>query len=231
MIYKCYIKFFEWSFEINTKREWVFNDFCFVMREYICNNQEFDYFCNLDEMSFFEHPCIVSKYYISVGSAVRYLNKTIVIFSPPYTGKTTFARSLVSKGGFLISDDILIIERETLKIFPIKKPVCYREGNIRKMNLTLDRLEHLDVEYRCFCDEYGERIVAHPFDIERGNYYSNSTYMDDIYIRTVNENESILTNLVKVAKCRKIEDVSLLSRLVKKTNCKLCKNIYEMINI
>ena len=76
-------------------------------------------------------PPITSDYFENKfsffhGCAIRYFDITYGIFGQSRSGKTSLAIDLMDKGAKLISDDLIIIDNKTSKVYPFKKPLGIR---------------------------------------------------------------------------------------------------------
>lgn len=223
MYEEIFIKFEEKIYKVFSKKN-IIRDFEFVMREYVTFEREYHYLCNLDKMSFFEHPVIRKKYMVINGAAVYYKGYAIIILASPYSGKTSLICELIKKGANLISDDLLLINRNTLKILPLHKPMCFRKNAIETYNITEDKMQLNKIEYRCFEDDYGKRYLVHPFDILEGKYKKEDDRINKIYIKSEGKNYKDYYNMFfKHIKNICKEDVVTVIKLRESCKCiKIC---------
>lgn len=68
------------------------------------------------------------------GAAVEYGKKAYVFLASTTTGKTTLTSYLTSNGFGYITDDCVLICRETLDILPCQTPIHLRQGGIKVLS-------------------------------------------------------------------------------------------------
>lgn len=69
--------------------------------------------------------------YLIVHSAVVERNGVSIIFpAPPGSGKSTLCAGLVSKGWRLLSDEMALLDRKTLQLVPVPRPVSLKNRSI-----------------------------------------------------------------------------------------------------
>lgn len=71
-----------------------------------------------------------NKFLVMHGCAVKKNGKTFVFLAPSMSGKTSLVLYLLQNGYKCISDDLLFIDRGTLKLYTYKKPIGVRETSL-----------------------------------------------------------------------------------------------------
>ncbi len=89
-----------------------------------------------------------NNFFYLQATAVFYQEKTFLIIGPPGCGKSRLAHDLIQKGGFLINDDLVFLERgkKNLIIHPLTRHqgILYLRGSgflivpYTKKNLLVD---------------------------------------------------------------------------------------------
>jgi len=192
-------------------------DFKFVMREYVVGEQMCDYYCDLDQTTIFEQEVIARKFLIINGAAVNLCGTTYLFIAGPYSGKTSTICSMIERGAKLITDDLILINRKSRKVFVLRKPMCLRENAVNIYNINKCDLQQKGIEYRCFEDDYGPRFLLHPFDYFHGDYFEGEAVIDAIYVlkdgvMASNDYRSILG----LTKNFKKQDMTLIVELCQK---------------
>ncbi|HEY9060608.1 MAG TPA: hypothetical protein VIO64_08925 [Pseudobacteroides sp.] len=82
------------------------------------------------------------------GGAVSYNGKAIIISGTTHAGKTTMISTLCTKGGSYLTDDIVPINVETLKVSPFPHPVASRnighmEGEVLSRHFSISAVKML----------------------------------------------------------------------------------------
>lgn len=80
------------------------------------------------------------------GAAVEFKGNAYLFLASTTSGKTTLTSFLTQKGMGYITDDCILINRDTLEILPINMPMHLRNGGLqvlKKMNLNLPKMLHL----------------------------------------------------------------------------------------
>lgn len=80
------------------------------------------------------------------GAAVEYKGKAYVFLAATTAGKTTLTAYLTQKGFGYITDDCVLVDRETLEVYPCTTPIHLREGGRKVLQAygSLPPVEHLD---------------------------------------------------------------------------------------
>ena len=81
------------------------------------------------------------------GAAVAYGGNAYLFLAPTTGGKTTLTAWLTERGADYITDDCILINRETLEVYPCTTPIHLRTGGVtvlREQNALPEGLEHLD---------------------------------------------------------------------------------------
>lgn len=130
-------------------------------------------------------PYFRKKYSFFHGCAIRVNNKTVALFGPSRSGKTTLMMKLMEEGYLLISDDLLVIDNNTGEIIPFKKPIGlrnttkeYHEGKFKKI------IDKLPVEIPTFhIGNIGLTTeLIHINDVPGWGYYENVSKIDSIFL-------------------------------------------------
>ena len=69
-------------------------------------------------------------YFILHGALFQYHNDFVVFLAPSGTGKSTMMAYLLQKGAKVISDDYIVIDKNTFEIIPVTLPILLREGGL-----------------------------------------------------------------------------------------------------
>lgn len=80
------------------------------------------------------------------GAAVEYKGKAYLFLASTTSGKTTLTSYLTQKGIGYITDDCILIERDSLSVLPVSTPIHLREGGLQvltKLHIDLPELAHL----------------------------------------------------------------------------------------
>lgn len=213
-----------------SKNEKLLNNFRFVMKAYLRDNEAYTYLCNLDEMSIFELPCFKENYFLITGGAVTINNETILIIAKNYSGKSSLMCSMIEQGAELVTDDLIMIDKKSLKIAPLKKPMCFRKSAIDKYHITQNVLESKGIEYRMFSDEYGDRFLINPFDILKGNFVSETQNIHKLYfLRSEYEEENYLKTLSQSIRGLKVTDMPVLLSFIQNTKAYYLDSTKELM--
>lgn len=116
------------------------------------------------------------------GCSVRIEDRTLAIFGPSRSGKTTLIMECLDRGAKLISDDIIILNNKNFKILTFKKPIglrntskYYKEERIntvvrnKPFSVPTFKMEGLVTE------------LIHITDIPKWEYFDNAGTIDEIY--------------------------------------------------
>lgn len=113
-------------------------------------------------------------YFLVHGCAVVTENNKGLIFpAPSMSGKTTLTLELVRRGLKCLSDDLLVIDPNTLHILPYPKPVGIREKTLELIKGLTTRLESQDVHKLCLGSMDETKVWL--------------THIDDIYPNCLSE--------------------------------------------
>ncbi|PEW83778.1 hypothetical protein CN445_24395 [Bacillus cereus] len=129
-------------------------------------------------------PYFRKKYSFFHGCAIRVNNKTVALFGPSRSGKTTLMMKLMEEGYPLISDDLLVIDNNTGEIIPFKKPIGLRnttkEYHEEKFKKIIDKLP---TEIPTFhIENIGLTTeLIHINDVPGWRYYENVSKIDSIF--------------------------------------------------
>jgi|GEM_PF-3357535 len=129
-------------------------------------------------------PFFRNKYSFFHGCAIRVNNKTIAIFGPSRSGKTTLIMELLEYGHSLISDDLLVIDNETGEILPFKKPIGLRNTTKEYYEDKFKQIvEKIPSEMPTFhIEETGLTTeLIHISDVPGWKYYENVSKIDSIF--------------------------------------------------
>ncbi|WP_453993375.1 hypothetical protein [Bacillus nitroreducens] len=129
-------------------------------------------------------PFFRDKYSFFHGCAIRINHKTVAIFGPSRSGKTTLMMKLMEEGHPLISDDLLVIDNKTGEILPFKKPIglrnTTREYYEDKFKKIVDKLPN---EIPTFHIEDTGLIteLIHISDVPGWEYYDHVSKIDSVF--------------------------------------------------
>ena len=208
---------FDKVIRVFSKRKEIIEDFRFAMRYYLVEKQKSDYACDLDKMSFFENKDVFKDFMIVNGAAYKKDNRVIALLAGPYSGKTSALINEVKTGAQLISDDLLLVNKKTLNVYPLKKPVCFREKAIGLYGIKKEKLDENDIAYRYFYDEYGPRFVIHLFDVMDGYYVESPQTLTEIYM--LNTSKKLYQEFMKLIKGFEKNDIGIVLTLYQKIKC------------
>jgi hypothetical protein len=74
----------------------------------------------------FAVPSVSENLVVAPGTAVEWGGRALILIAPPHCGKTTMCRQLVSHGGTLLSDNLIVLERRTQLVWPMLGPIGLR---------------------------------------------------------------------------------------------------------
>lgn len=185
-----------------------------------------------DENTFL--PPITAPYFRSYfsfyhGSAIRYKDKTIAFFGPSRSGKTTLMIEALDKGANLISDDIIIFDNKTAKIFPFKKPIGLRnttsfflEERFRKVASEIPKyVPVFNIQQQNLVTE-----LIHITDIPGWSYFETPTTIDEVYFINPDGNNEEVTSVydfiekINEQACIANESLKIIIEIYKKLQCK-----------
>lgn len=92
------------------------------------------------------------------GAAVGYQKKAFLLLATTTGGKTTLASYLTHIGFDYITDDCILLERTSLKIYPYQTPIHLREGGLE----VLQKLQSAPDSLEWFGDEENIRYAYTP---------------------------------------------------------------------
>ncbi len=72
----------------------------------------------------------VHKYLILHAAVVAKDDRALLLSGRPGAGKSTLCAALICSGWRLLSDELALIDLNTLEIIPLCRPVCLKEGSI-----------------------------------------------------------------------------------------------------
>jgi len=72
----------------------------------------------------------LSNYYLIHAGVIAYNNEATLLPGKSGSGKTTLVAGLIKKGFRYLSDEIAIIDPQTLKIYPFLKPLNMKKGSL-----------------------------------------------------------------------------------------------------
>ena len=75
----------------------------------------------------------VHKFLILHAAVVARDDRALLLSGRPGAGKSTLCAALVASGWRLLSDELALIDPESLNIYPLCRPVCLKEGSIDHM--------------------------------------------------------------------------------------------------
>ena len=76
----------------------------------------------------------ISNVFVLHGAAIEYRNKAHIFLAPSTGGKTTLTSFLCEKNFGYITDDVTIIEKESLRLIPLNKPLHLRSKSLFLLN-------------------------------------------------------------------------------------------------
>ncbi|MBE6563766.1 MAG: hypothetical protein E7655_00610 [Ruminococcaceae bacterium] len=79
---------------------------------------------------FFENTEFDKKILALHGAAVEYKGNAYLFLAPTTGGKTTLTAFLTSKGFGYLTDDCILLDRETFEIYPSPRPIHLRRGGL-----------------------------------------------------------------------------------------------------
>lgn len=180
-----YITIYGDVYSIHSTNIKIFRDFEFAMREYLTPESISCNVCDLDICTVFDHEVFKKRFLVMTGCAYLYQNRVSVFLAPHYSGKTSLVYEAIRCGAQLITDDLVIIDRSDSTILPLHKPICFRESLLERTGLTKEFLQQNMIQHRFFADDYGPRLLFHPFDYLIGEYSEIAMKISDIYIQNV----------------------------------------------
>lgn len=126
----------------------------------INNNQTFktSYLLKTIGRIIYDNIIFSEKIFTLHGAALEKGNKAILFLAPTLTGKTTLTSYLTSRGCGYITDDCILIDKNTLKIHPFTLPLHLREGGYR---LLCDETT-FDMDVKKVSDGLSTRYVYMP---------------------------------------------------------------------
>ncbi len=112
---------------------------------------------------FFENTEFDKKILALHGAAVEHKGKAYLFLAPTTGGKTTLTAFLTSKGFGYLTDDCILLDRETFVIYPSPRPIHLRRGG-------LEVLQSLSVCPPCRMVSMppNERYIYSPQTMEKG---------------------------------------------------------------
>ena len=135
---------------------------------------------------FFENTFYDDSILALHGSAVEYSGKAYVFLAATSSGKTTLASYLTSSGFGYITDDCILIERETLRVYPYTCSIQLRDGGLE----VLKKLKKIPQNLRFFDAVFTQRYVYLP-----QNSVTDCLPLGGIYFIKRSETHNIVINI------------------------------------
>lgn len=134
----------------------------------------------------FENTVFDEAVFALHGAAVEYNGKAYLFLASTTSGKTTLASYLTSIGFRYITDDCILLSRDTFEVFPCSTPVHLRDGGIQ----VLQKLNALPSGLAVLDDSFIRRHVYTP-----ENCTETPTPLGKIFFISRTENENQLAEL------------------------------------
>lgn len=120
------------------------------------------------------------------GAAVEYGGRTYVFLAPTTSGKTTLISYLIHNGMGYITEDCVLLDKQTFGVYPYPCPVHLRDGGVEVLNrygITISDMKELDTHA-------GTRYVYTP-----RNYVRSITPLGGIFFMARSETENSETDM------------------------------------
>ena len=168
------------------------------------------------------------------GAALEKKGKAYLFIASSGTGKTTLTSYLLTKGLNYITDDCIIISKDTLLITPYSTPLQLRKGGyelLSKLNIELENVKKLE-----------EHSITYRYSFFPTNYITQEIPIDKIFFINRSESKNELTELSSIEKNKllieasivqislNIETISFISQLSKIKAYKLTYNSLDYIS-
>ena len=165
-----------------------------------------------------EHRQFSPEIFALHGGAVEHNGGAVLLLAPSTTGKTTLTAYLAHLGFGYVTDDCILLDRESFAVRPHAAPLHLREGGFR----VLEKMGAAPADFR-FCGDGGalrraytpERCVEAPLPLKRIFFIERSEHENGIREMTTTEKtiellKSPITNYEMTA-----EYLAFISRLAK----------------
>lgn len=132
----------EADFNIKVNKEQSLFEICTEAKSYTTN----DPLREIDRI-LFENTKYDDCVFAMHGAAVEHSGKAYLFLAPTLSGKTTLTSYLSSSGFGYITDDCVLLDRESFNVYPYNTPIHLRSGGLsvlEKNNAAPDALELLD---------------------------------------------------------------------------------------
>jgi serine kinase of HPr protein (carbohydrate metabolism regulator) len=120
------------------------------------------------------------------GSAVEYTGKAYLFPAGTGSGKTTLASYLTSSGFGYITDDCILIDRNTFEVYPYNCPIQLRDGGLE----VLEKLDKAPSELQLLDNPVMQRYIYIP-----QNCVTQPTPLGGIYFIERSETENMIADI------------------------------------
>lgn len=152
-------------------------------------------------ISIFHLSSILKQFIVFNACCVKLKDgRVIMVAAPPYSGKTSFIIDSIEAGGKLVTDDVALINIDTLQIYPLRKTICLRSRILNEKQEITKKI--IDLNLPCLNllqGQHGNAYIVHPFDIFNGSYVNEPVNVTELIVYSKSNNENI--NISQSGKC------------------------------
>lgn len=171
---------------------------------------------------FFTHTRYDEKVFAAHGAALEWKGKAYLFLAATTSGKTTLAAYLVSRGLGYITDDCILIERETRRVIPYCMPMHLRQGGLevlRGRGFLRRELPYMEEGGNRRYAYMPENCVEQPLPLEKIFFITRTEGENSLLPMGVNEKTAELMRSPITEYAVTGEYIRFLSRLARETEC------------
>jgi len=176
----------------------------------------------------FSLPPLNNKFLLLHGGVIQNsYGSNIAVMASHYSGKTTTVLNCIDKYGCkYFTEDLIILNRDTYRIFPINKPAGIRKGTLSKVQDLLNKVENISEKRLYFSNVTGDIFVLQISKMFENSFCNNPVRLNHIIILN-----NDLANTFSIQKLDEVNSLKILVKHIFKNSDKIEDNVKKLIGL